>query len=226
MNVFGRFIGILTAPRATYESVVASPKWLGMFLLTATLLAFGSALPMTTEAGKQAAVDQQVATMESFGAEVGDEQYAALQKNAAIMPYTTAVSVVIGMLLGYLVMAGILFAIFNAAMGGEASYKQVLTVLVHSSVIGAVGAVFGGILNYYRGAVTSPATLGALLFMLDEKSFVGKLAGMIELFSIWGTVVLAMGLAVLYRRKTQPIAMTFLAIYAVVIVCIAYFTTR
>src|SRR5918993_4455619 len=85
MNVFGRFIGILTAPRATYESVVASPKWLGMFLLTATLLAFGSALPMTTDAGKQAAIDQQVATMESFGAEVGDEQYAALQKGAAIM---------------------------------------------------------------------------------------------------------------------------------------------
>ena len=226
MNVFARFIGILTAPRATYASVVANPKWLGMYLLTATLLAFGTALPMTTDAGKQAAVDQQVSAMEGFGMQVSDEQYAAIQKGTAIMPYTTAASVVVFMLLGYLLMAGILFAIFNAAMGGDASYKQVLTVLVHSSVIGAVGAIFGGILNYFRGAVSSPATLGALLPMLDDKSFFGKLAGMIDVFTIWGTIVLAMGLAVLYRRKTQPIAITFLAIFAVIGVCIAYFTSK
>ena len=53
---------------------------------------------------------------------------------------TTAASVVFGMIVGYLVMAGILFAIFNAAMGGDASYKKVLTVLVHSAVISAVSA--------------------------------------------------------------------------------------
>lgn len=226
MNVFARFIGILTAPRATYQSVVAHPKWLGMYLLTATLIAFGAALPMTSEAGKQAAVDQQVSAMEGFGMEVSDEQYAAMQKGTAILPYTTAASVLIGMVLGYLVMSGILFAIFNAALGGEARFKQVFTVLVHSSVIGAVGAAFAGPLNYVRGSVQSPATLGALLPMLDEKSFIGKLAGMVDLFTIWGTIVLAIGLAVLYRRKTQPIAMTFLALYAVIAVCVAYFTSN
>lgn len=226
MNVFARFIGILTAPRATYESVVAHPKWLGMYVLTATLIAFGAALPMTSDAGKQAAVDQQVSAIEGFGMQVSDEQYAAMQKGTAILPYTTAASVVVGMVLGYLIMSGILFAIFNAALGGTAGFKQVYTVLVHSSVIGAVGAAFAGPLNYFRGSVQSPATLGALLPMLDDKSFVGKLAGMVDLFTIWGTIVLAIGLAVLYRRRTQPIAMTFLAIYAVIAVCIAYFTSN
>ena len=226
MNVFARFIGILTAPRATYESVVAHPKWLGMYLLTATLIAFGAALPMTTDAGKQAAVDQQVSTLENLGMQVPDEQYAAMQKGTAILPYTTAASVVIGMVLGYLLISGILFGIFNAALGGDARYKQVFTVLVHSSVIGAVGAAFAGPLNYVRGAVQSPATLGALLPMLDEKSFAGKLAGMVDLFTIWGIIVLAIGLAVLYRRKTQPIATTFMVLYAVIAIGIAYFTSN
>ena len=81
-------------------------------------------------------------------------------------------------------------------------------------------------MNYFRGAVSSPATLGALLPMLDDKSFIGKLAGMVDVFNIWGTIVLAIGLAVLYRRKTQPIAITFLAIFAVIGVCIAYFTSK
>lgn len=70
MSLIGRFIGILTAPRAPHEHVVARPKWLGMYLLTAVIIAAGAALPMTTEAGKQAAVDQQVSQMEGFGMQV------------------------------------------------------------------------------------------------------------------------------------------------------------
>ncbi|MEX2662706.1 MAG: YIP1 family protein, partial [Vicinamibacterales bacterium] len=172
-NLFARFIGILTAPRATYERVVARPTWLGMFLLTSVIIAFGAALPMTTEAGKQAAVDQQVSTMEAFGMQVTDEQYAQFQKGTAILPYSTAASMVFGSLFMVLVMAGILFAIFNAALGGDAKYKQILSVLVHASVISAVGQLFTGPLNYFRGAVGSATNLTALLPMLDDQSFAG-----------------------------------------------------
>jgi hypothetical protein len=34
-SLLARAIGIITAPRATYESVVAHPKWLGMLALCA-----------------------------------------------------------------------------------------------------------------------------------------------------------------------------------------------
>jgi hypothetical protein len=55
-----------------------------------------------------------------------------------------------------------------------------------------------------------------LLPMVDEKSFVGRLFGMADLFIIWWLIVLAIGLAVLYRRRTQPIAITLLGVYAVI----------
>ena len=38
---------------------------------------------------------------------------------------------------------------------------------------------------------------------------------MIDLFLIWWLLVLAIGLAVLYRRKTQPIALALYGVYAV-----------
>ena len=76
------------------------------------------------------------------------------------------------------------------------------------------------------GAVTSATSLGALLPMFDEQSFMGKLAGMIDIFIIWWLIVLAIGLAVLYRRKTQPIAFTLFGIYAIIIVAVAAFTSR
>lgn len=226
MNVFARFIGIITEPRATYERIVARPTWLGMFLLTSVIIAFGATLPMTTEAGKQAAVDQQVASMEAFGMQISDEQYAQFQKGTATLPYMTAASVVFGSLFMVLIMGGILFAIFNAALGGDATYKQILSVLVHASVISALAQLFTGPLNYFRGAVTSPTSLGALLPMLDDTSFMGKLAGTIDIFIIWWLVVLAIGLAVLYRRKTQPIATTLFGIYAVIAVGIAFFMSK
>ncbi len=226
MNVFARFIGIITAPRATFQSVAAHPRILGMLLLTATISAFGAALPMTTDAGKQATIDKQVQAMESFGMKVTDDVYAALQKRTASLPYTTAASVVIASPIMFAIFAGILFAVFNGAMGGEARYKQIYAVVVHSGVIGALQQFFTGPLNYFRGAVSSPTSIGALLPMLDEKSFLGRLLGMIDIFSIWSVLVLAIGLGVLYRRRTQPIATTLFGIYVIIIVCIAAFMSR
>jgi Yip1 domain len=226
MNVFARFIGIITAPKATFQSVVANPKILGMLTLTTAIIAFGAALPMTTEAGKQAALDQQVAQLESFGMQVGDEQYENMRKGMRIAPYTTAISIAVVSPIVVAILAGILFAIFNAAMGGEASYKQVYAVLVHAGVISALGQLFVGPFNYFRGSTSNPTTFGALLPMFDDASFTGKFLGMMDLFVIWWVVVLAIGLAVLYRRKTQPIAITMFGIYALIAVGFAAFMSR
>jgi len=226
MNVFARFIGIITAPRATFASVAAHPKILGILLLTVVISAFGAALPMTTDAGKQAAIDKQVQTIESFGRPVDDKMYEAFQKGTAILPYTTAGGVLVMTPIVIAIIAGIFFAIYNGAMGGEASYKQIYAVVTHAGVFTALGQLFVGPLNYFRGSVSSPTSLGALLPMLDEKSFFGRLIGMVDIFAVWWVFVLAIGLGVLYRRRTQPTAITLLAIYGVIVVCIAAFMSR
>jgi hypothetical protein len=57
--------------------------------------------------------------------------------------------------------------------------------------------------------------------MLPEGTFVARLLGMIDLFMIWSFALLAIGLSVLYRRKTGSVATTVFSIYGVVIVLIA-----
>ncbi len=39
MSLVARFIGVITSPKATFQSVVAHPKWLGMLALTTVLMA-------------------------------------------------------------------------------------------------------------------------------------------------------------------------------------------
>jgi len=49
----------------------------------------------------------------------------------------------------------------------------------------------------------------------------GRLLGMVDLFQIWWLVTLSIGLGVLYKRKTGPIATSLLGIYFVIVLAIA-----
>jgi hypothetical protein len=231
-GLVARFIGVITSPRETFQNVAAHPKWLGMLVLTTILIAFFAALPMTTEAGRQATIDQQVQSMKSFGFEVTDQMYDQMERGAGRLPYTTGISVLVISPIIVVIVAGLLFAVFNAAMGGEASFKQVMSIVIHAGVISTLSSIFSGTINYIRAvsgnasaAMGSVANLGALLPMLPEQSFIGHLLGTIDIFLVWWVVVLAIGLAVLYRRRTQPIAIGLLGVYAVIALIIAVFKT-
>jgi hypothetical protein len=225
-NLVARIIGVITSPKATYQSLVASPKWFGVLAISTLAVALFTALPLTTEAGRQAAIDKQVSQVQSFGVQINDEAYQRMEKQSAIMPYTTAGSIIVISPIIATIFAGILFAIFNAALGGEASFKQVFSVVVHAGVISSMGAVFGGILNYFRQRMDSVTNLGSLVPMLPEKSFVANFLGAIDVFLVWWLIVLAIGLAVLYRRRTQPIAITLMSIYGVIAIVIAFLRSR
>jgi hypothetical protein len=221
-----RFIGIITSPRDTYAAIVAHPKWFGMLALTTVAVAVLTAAPMTTKAGQEAALETQVSQMEAFGVDVNDEMYARMEQGMGRAAYTTAAGVLIAAPLMAAIIAGILFAVFNAAMGGEASFKQVFAVVIHAGVISVLAQVFTAPVNLARGTMGSATNLGVLLPIVDEASFVGRLLGLVDLFMIWYVIVLSIGLGVLYRRRTQPIAMTLLATYAVIAVVAAAVMSR
>ena len=221
LSLPARFIGIITGPKETFQSVAAHPRWFGILAICTVLIAVCAALPMTTDAGKEATLRQQVEGMESFGMTVSDQQYEGMRRGMAFAPYTTAGAVLVFTPIMTLVFAGIMYLVFNIMMGGEATFKQLFAVFAHSAVISTLAQLFTGPLNYFRGAVTSATNLAVLLPMVDPKSFAGRVLAMTDLFLIWYLLILAIGLAVLYRRKTQPIALTLYGVYAAGVLVIA-----
>ena len=216
-----RFVGIITSPKETFQSVAAHPRWLGMLLLVTVIIAVCTALPMTTDAGKEATLRASVEGMEQFGVTVSDQMYEQMRGRLWFAPYQTAIGVLFISPIVTLVFAGILYLVFNVLMGGGATFKQLFAVFVHASVISALQQLFTGPLNYFRGAVTSATNLAVLLPMVDPKSFIGRVLAMTDLFLIWYLLVLAIGLAVLYRRRTQPIALTLYGVYGAGVLVIA-----
>ncbi len=217
-GLVARFIGVITAPRETYMSVVAYPKWFGMLALVTLGIAILVGGFLGTKVGQDAWLDAAL----SSGREFNEQQMQGMQKMMPFMGYITAVSMLVSWPLILVVIAGILYAVFNAAMGGTATFKQVFAVVVHAGPIGLLAQLFTVPLNYFRGTMTSATNLGVLLPMLPEKSFLALLLGMIDLFLIWQLVVLSIGLAVLYRRRTQPIATALLVVYAIIAVIVAF----
>ena len=138
-----RFIGIITSPQATFESVVAHPKWFGMLALTTLIVvALCAALPMTTEAGQEAGSTAGRPDAVVRACRSATQQYGRCEKIATVAGYIDRrVDARLHADHRCVIIAGILFAVFNAALGGEATFKQVFTVVVHAGVdLGVLGA--------------------------------------------------------------------------------------
>jgi len=213
-------IGVLTSPRATYADVAARPRWLGVLIVVLVATIVPTTVLLSTQVGQRAVVDQQLQTLEGFGRTVNDAQYQQLKGMAPWTGYIAAAGQVVGLPLTALVIAGLAFAVFSG-LGEDATFKQVFAVVSYSSVITGLRALFTTPLNYARETLSSPTSLAALLPFFDDNTFVARLLGSIDLFLIWWTVNLAIGLGVLYKRRTAPIATTMLILYGAIALTIA-----
>lgn len=214
-GLLSRAIAVIVAPRALFEKLVVSPRVIGALLTVGIIIGLSQALPQMTEAGRQAALDAQVQQTERFfGRAVTDQEYAGMQRMAPIRAYATLVFAPAGLALFTLIIGGVYYVIFNVVLGGTATYKQVLTILAHSGFIAALGAILGAIVQHFQGVVSpmGPFTLVALAPTLDENTFLARLLSFISVFSIWSTIVTAIGLSVLYRRKASNIAIGLLTL--------------
>jgi hypothetical protein len=62
----------------------------------------------------------------------------------------------------------------------------------------------------------SPFNLGAALPMLEPGSFAANLTGAVDVFRVWELIVTAIGLGVLYRRRSTGIAVGLIVAYLVI----------
>lgn len=222
-SLTSRAIGIITAPRETFEKIVAAPRVGGALALVAAISAVLVGGFLMTEVGQQAWIDQSVSGQEAWGIEVTDEAYASIQKMAPMAPYLSGIPYLFIIPIGAAISAGILYAIFNAIMGGAATFKQILAVVAHSQIIMVLAMIVSMPINYMKGTMTGGTSLSVLAPMLDESSFLARFLGMIDVFIVWYVIVLSIGLAVLYRRNTKSVAMVLFGIYAVIAIGVALF---
>ena len=225
LSLVSRIIGVITAPKATFQNIVAAPRPVGVLLVVALLMSLGQMIPQLTEAGRKSALEQQVKMIERFGQTVTPEAYQKMEERAN-SPVTHVIGLVAAMIILPVVVlffAAIYWAIFNTIMGGTAAFKQVLAIVTHSQVIAVLGMLLGLPIQLMRGQVsfTGPFNLGALAPMLEEGSKMATVLGAIDVFRIWAAIVTGIGLGVLYKRSGRNIAIALVLVYLLLTIGLA-----
>ncbi len=223
-----RAFGVITSPGTTFRAVAAAPRPVGIMFVACLIIGLATAVPQFTAHGRQATLDLQVQQTERFtGQSVTPEAYARMERASQYSPYITMVSVFVFLPAACVLFGAIYWVVLNSLFGGTAAFKQVLGVVTHASIIGALGAVAAAPIQYVSEtpSVLGPFTFAALAPMLPTGSFVASLLGGINFFTLWQVVVTAIGLAVLARRRATGIALTLLGGYLVLALVITSLTS-
>ena len=221
-NVLARLLGVIFAPRETFAAVVARPRWLGALAVSLVVIGIAQYALLSTEVGQQLALDQQVATLEAFGQTISDEAYANMEQNVRerarfISPIFTLISVPLFIAIS----SGILHVMFGLVGGGNGTFKQVYAISAHATIITGLQLVFTTVVTTAAGRPAG-ANLAVFVPTLEDTTFVYLFLSTIDLFYVWSTFLTAIGLAVLYKRRTAPIALVLFGIYLVIALIIAF----
>ncbi len=213
-SLAARMYGVVRHPRATFTTIVQTPSWLPVLVVT-TAITFVCALALlSTDVGRQALVDQWERTSTAFGQPIDDAGYARMEARAA--SGQAGLLYAAGTALGYgpLLVLGLSAVIF-AVLRPRRSFSQVLAVVAYAGVVLALRQAIAAPLDYVQESLASPTTLVRLFSMLDEASPLARFLGVIDLFVVWWIVVLAVGISVLYERSTRRLALALAGAYVV-----------
>ena len=212
-SLSARMLGVVRAPRATFDRLGAHPRFVDVLLVTFLVTAFSSALLLETETGRLALLDQWERTALAFGQPVTDSGYAVLLRasdNGAA--YAIAAAIATGPLLAA-ALSAVLLGTFRVVSGGGVTYRQVLAIVTHAGIILMLRQLVAAPAVYSRETLASPTTFSLFLTMLDESSPLARFFGIVDLFVIWWVVVLAIGMSALYRRPARRLALAFMGTY-------------
>jgi hypothetical protein len=190
-----------------------------LIILTAASFAATGGL-LATDVGQVALVDQWERTALAFGRPVDDARYAEMQNLSRYgVPYAAAMAAV-RIPVAATAIASLLYGVF-AARGRRATFNQALAVTAHAGVVLALRDVVAAPLDYMRESLASPVTLNHLFGMFDEASPVARFLALIDLFMLWWIVVLAIGVAALYRMQIRRVAPSLIGVYVGIAVFLA-----
>ena len=220
-NLAARIVGVVVSPEETYRSIVAHPRVLGVLAVSTIVMSALWFVFLSTDVGMNAVLDQQMQIMDTLRIDLPDEVYDQIEARAPMARFWTPGGFLVTVPLISTVVAGIMLLIFNVVLGGDATFKQAFAIVAHTEILIVLQQLFILPLNYVRETMASATTLAVFLPMLDSSSFFARFLGWIDLFRIWYLVSLAIGAAVLYKRKSGPIAWTLLGLYVLFALVVA-----
>jgi len=188
-----RLVAVFTSPRALFEHLETRPTWLVPFVLL--LLAAAAYVVFTWDS---AWVPMMTAQYDEQGAP--DQAYEMLAGYGKIM-FSLLIPFFGGLVT--VIYAAIVMGAGSFMLGGKLDFRQSLSIVSHAGLVSLVAVPIRILLANVSQNPQVTLGPGALLPMADQEGFAMKfLAGFLQgfdVFSIWQTVLVALGVSVIAR---------------------------
>jgi Yip1 domain len=197
VNSFGRVVGVIFSPKATFESIARRPTWLVPIILLCIVEVLIVGV-YGRRIGWRGLIEKQMAANSQFQELPAAEQESRIQLGLKYAPPVAYAEVIVGPFLAALLFAGIFWLIFNLAVGAKVGFKTTLAVVSYGLVPGILLSLVGILIIFLKDPsavdlqhlVASNA--GAFLSSDSSKWLVALLSSF-DLFLFWEMILLAMG---------------------------------
>jgi hypothetical protein len=213
-----RLVGVFVSPVETFASIAQRPTW-----ILPVAIAAGLTLPLSelilSRMDWRATAEKQFASMDR---KVTEQQLEAAVEQLRRFGWLGDVVALVGVAVLVFAIAAVLWGACQA-FGWEVRFRQSLGITSHAFFPSVVGTVALLVALWNRPTI-DPEAVGDVLhtnlgFLVDPKSdkVLHSLLGSLDLFVLWGLVLLVLGLAAAAkapRRRVAALVLTLWALFA------------
>ena len=221
MDGFSKIVNTFFEPKKLFQSLKIKPTWLVPFIIVA-ILGMGSfwfTFPLimkdvvtNIQENERFTEEQKEMIIERIGGADHPPVY-----QLAFAP--------VGVLVYLFLIAGVLFLVFNVLLGGDSSFKRVLSVFSYSTLIAIPQAIVKLPLIFAKQTVNVQTSLAIFLSPDDKETFLYKVLGGLDVFTLWQVLVISLGLAVMYNYTMKKSFTVVLILWILLIVVGAALST-
>jgi hypothetical protein len=210
-----RLINTFIAPSKTFEDIRRNASWWVPWLISA-IFGLGFGIVAVQKIDMTRFVQQQID--KSPSAQQRMERATPEQRAQGIALQATITKVIFYIfplfsLIGGLIIAGIVMAIFNFMLGAEVSFSRALAVTFYAGIPGVLKTILLAVSLFASsdpstidiGGNPMPTNLG---FFLDPQGnkFIYSILGSLDIFTLWFVVLLGMGFATASSNRKPTVS--------------------
>jgi len=207
ISPFGRLVGVIFSPKATFADIVRKPSWLLPVILLAVLGAI-VAVSLNRKMDWREYMSQQIEKSPRAASLSAEQKQQQIEVGAKFAPISAYVFGIPAPLVVVLIVAGVMLAAYNLVAGADVSYGMSLGIVSHAFVPWLIGNLTFLLVLFLKPPGTldldNPVATNAAAFLPEGSAkWLEALAKNVDLLAIWITFLIAIGFAAANARKLQ-----------------------
>jgi len=212
MSIGTKMIAVFTSPKKAFEAIAEKPDWIAPIIIM-VLIGILFTVTVVPSVIMPETIEKTVEQMRDRGLTDAQVEQAMKYMTGAFPIIMGIVAVFFVTPINLLIISGILFGVCTLA-GGKTRFVQVFSATTYSGLIASLGSIIKGILMYTQHSMHVGTSLALLLSEDMSKTFLYRLLGHFDLFTLWQLGVLIIGFAFLYRWKATKVAGIIFSLWA------------